>query len=66
MTEQALRDSGATLHHEAWARGYVSRKSSDRVASKLSTGRYKGLWIVRAPSWQSTRYYRLRYYKEGY
>lgn len=48
------------LHHTAWARGYVSRKSEGVVE------KYKGIYgegyIIRRPSWQSSTYCHIEYY----
>ena len=63
-TEQDLIDVNAAVHHTAWSRGYVSRRSDpqDRPANLLTRGRHKGFYRVFTPSWKSTYYCVAVYY----
>lgn len=60
--EDITADKNLTLHHTAWGRGYVSRKTAGKV--EPYEGRWgKGYKVLR-PSWDSTRYIRVEYYVE--
>ena len=51
--------AGWRVHHTAWTRGYVSRKSvvADLPATLTSErSPYRGMLTVDVPNWTSTRY----------
>ena len=48
-------------HHDASARGYVSRKGIDREAEEYH-GKYGDGYIVRRPRWDTTQYHTVTYY----
>lgn len=60
MTYSQALKLGATVHHSAWTKGYVSRKADIGSLVLLPCnpkGRYKDLQYIDAPSWDSTRYH---------
>ena len=58
--EQIERDNNLSLHHSAWARGYVSRKNSGWVEEY--DGAFGHGYKVHRPTRGSTRYHIVDYY----
>ena len=50
--------------HTSWHKGYVSRKSKPEYATLIESGRYKGYYRAYFPSWTSTYYCLVTYYRD--
>lgn len=62
LTLKDVNVEGYTIHHIAWARGYVSRKylGDDREV-KPYRGRFGKGYVVLSPSFTSTRFHKIVY-----
>lgn len=49
----------------AWVRGYISRKNGSTAITPITSGRYKGMYRNYSPSWESTQYYKVNYWREA-
>ena len=61
---QHVREGALAFHHDAWARGYISRKTArDESYTVYSyNGRFGSGFVVYKPSFKSTNYYIVEYY----
>ena len=68
MTYQELmqhaRDSVLRFDHDAWHRGYISRKTAHDESYQVYTynGRFGSGFVVYKPSFKSTSYHIVEYY----
>lgn len=56
----ALVKKCAHLHHEAWAKGYISRRSEGYV--ERYSGKFGKGFTIHRPSWQTTNYHNIEYW----
>lgn len=49
----------------AWARGYISRLCGSTTICPITAGRYKGMYRNYSPSWESTQYMTVNYYRDA-
>ena len=61
---QRVREGALSYHHDALARGYISRKTArDESYGVYSyAGRFGSGFVVYKPSFKSTSYYIIEYY----
>lgn len=60
MTLAEIKQSHV-LHHTATARGYISRKNPEGIATQYA-GKYGKGFRVAKPNWDSTRFYIVEYW----
>ena len=58
--KKKIHSGELVFHHEAWAKGYESRKGKGYAVPY--SGRYGIGYVVHMPSWYSTRYHHVYYY----
>ena len=61
---QRVREGALSYHHDAWARGYISRKTArDESYDVYSySGKFGDGFVVYKPSFKSTSYHIVEYY----
>ena len=61
---QRVREGALHFHHDAWARGYISRKKkrNEDYPVYSYSGRFGSGFVVYKPSFKSTSYYIVEYY----
>ena len=61
---QCVSDGVLSFHHDAWSRGYISRRTArDESYSVHSySGRFGSGFVVYKPSFKSTSYHIVEYY----
>lgn len=69
MTQRELENAGYSIVHAAWAKGYVSRKSTEDTREAIPCSNrikamYGATYYVDFPNCDSTRYCMRRYYKQ--
>ena len=56
-----LNNHGYTVHHTAWAGGYLARDVRSVTVRAYETRRFRGI-VVEAPSFSSSRYHNRIYF----
>ena len=61
---QRVREGALAYHHDAWARGYISRKTARAESYPVSSyaGRFGKGFVVYKPSFKSSSYHIVEYY----
>ena len=61
---QRVSEGVLSFHHDAWRRGYISRKTARDESYPVYTygGRFGNGFIVYKPSFKSTSYFIVEYY----
>jgi hypothetical protein len=59
--EKMINGKKCVFHHEAWCRGYMSRKITEGWTDPYN-GRFGQGFTIEKPSWDSTNFHKIQYW----